>query len=632
MNITEKTDSHKDHHCSCCGSHEQENKKSKFIPAIIGAAVFVLAFILEDYRYAPFMFIAAYLLIGFDVLLMTAKNIRRGEIFDENLLMTIATVGAFLIGEYPEGAAVMLFFKVGLFFENLAEQKSKKSISDLMDIRPDYANVKKDGEVVKVNPETLNVGDTIIVLPGEKIPLDGTVIEGFSSLDVSALTGEALPQDVSAGSSVLSGSINKSGLLTIKVRNTFGQSTVSKILELIKNAPMSKSKTEKFITRFAKIYTPIVVAAAFLLCAVPVLIFAGAFETWFYRALIFLVVSCPCALVLSVPLAYFAGIGAASRDGILIKGSANLETLSRASCFVFDKTGTLTRGIFSVSEIIALNGFDKDALLKTAAIAQSHSNHPIAKSIMDFYGSSIDESEISDYKEIAGRGVNVKSGGVNILAGNIDLLKENDIDVYPVENEGTLVYIAADKVFAGAIALADKPKPDAKETIAALKKSFKTTMLTGDIEAVAKKIAGDLGIDEFYAQLLPSQKVQKVCEIREAQKNKGAVIFVGDGINDAPVLASADAGIAMGAMGSDAAIEAADIVLMTDEPSKIIKAVKISKKTKNIVWQNIIFALGAKFIVLVLAALGFASMWAAVFADVGVAFLAASNSLRALRK
>ena len=632
MNITEKTDSHKDHHCSCCGSHEQENKKSKFIPAIIGAAVFVLAFILEDYRYAPFMFIAAYLLIGFDVLLMTAKNIRRGEIFDENLLMTIATVGAFLIGEYPEGAAVMLFFKVGLFFENLAEQKSKKSISDLMDIRPDYANVKKDGEVVKVNPETLNVGDTIIVLPGEKIPLDGTVIEGFSSLDVSALTGEALPQDVSAGSSVLSGSINKSGLLTIKVRNTFGQSTVSKILELIKNAPMSKSKTEKFITRFAKIYTPIVVAAAFLLCVVPVLFFGAAFETWFYRALIFLVVSCPCALVLSVPLAYFGGIGAASRDGILIKGSANLETLSRASCFVFDKTGTLTRGIFSVSEIIALNGFDKDALLKTAAIAQSHSNHPIAKSIMDFYGSSIDESEISDYKEIAGRGVNVKSGGVNILAGNIDLLKENDIDVYPVENEGTLVYIAADKVFAGAIALADKPKPDAKETIAALKKSFKTTMLTGDIEAVAKKIAGDLGIDEFYAQLLPSQKVQKVCEIREAQKNKGAVIFVGDGINDAPVLASADAGIAMGAMGSDAAIEAADIVLMTDEPSKIIKAVKISKKTKNIVWQNIIFALGAKFIVLVLAALGFASMWAAVFADVGVAFLAASNSLRALRK
>lgn len=579
------------------------------------------------------LYIIAYLIVGFEVVLEAVENIFKGKVFDENFLMTIATIGAFAIGEFPEAVAVMLFYQVGELFQSYAVDKSRKSIASLMEIRPDYANVKRNNEISKINPEEVKIGEIIIVKPGEKIPLDGKIIKGNSMLDTSALTGESLPREVKEKDEVLSGCINQNGLLEIEVTKEFGESTVSKILDLVENASSKKSKSENFITKFAKYYTPAVVIIAIFLAVIPTLVIEGAeFTDWLYRALTFLVVSCPCALVISIPLGFFGGIGGASKKGILVKGSNYLEALSNSEIVVFDKTGTLTKGVFEVQKIEPV-GISKEELIKYAAYVESYSNHPISVSIKKAYGEEIDTNLISKTEELSGRGVVAKIEDKEVLAGNEKLMQEKNIEYTKCNEVGTIVYIAINNEFAGYIVISDEIKEDSKKAIDDLKKNNikQTVMLTGDRKDVGESVAKELGIDKVYTELLPDGKVEKVEQLLKEKTEKGKLVFVGDGINDAPVLALADIGIAMGGLGADSSIEAADIVLMTDEPSKINTAMKISKKTMRIVKQNIIFAIGIKIAVLILSAFGLSTMWEAVFADVGVSVIAIINSLRALK-
>ena len=579
------------------------------------------------------LYIIAYLIVGFEIILEAIENIFRGKVFDENFLMALATIGAFAIGEFPEAVAVMLFYQVGEFFQSYAVDKSRKSIASLMDIRPDYANVKRNNEISKINPEEVKIGETIIVKPGEKIPLDGKIIKGNSMLDTSALTGESLPREVKENDEVLSGCINQNGLLEIEVTKEFGESTVSKILDLVENASSKKSKSENFITKFAKYYTPAVVIIAVFLAVIPTLVIEGAeFTDWLYRALTFLVVSCPCALVISIPLGFFGGIGGASKKGILVKGSNYLEALSNSEIVVFDKTGTLTKGVFEVQKIEPV-GILKEELIKYAAYAESYSNHPISVSIKKAYGEEIDTTLISKTEELSGRGVIATIEDKEVLAGNEKLLQEKNIKYTKCNEVGTIVYIAINKEFAGFIVISDEIKEDSKKAINDLKRNNikQTVMLTGDRKDVGESVAKELGIDKVYTELLPDGKVEKVEQLLKEKTEKGKLVFVGDGINDAPVLALADIGIAMGGLGADSAIEAADIVIMTDEPSKINTAINISKKTMRIVKQNIVFAIGIKIAVLILSAFGLSTMWEAVFADVGVSVIAIINSLRALK-
>ena len=637
--------------CCCNGDTEHQEEELTSKSFLVGVIIFALAALMNIFLKGSVpiavigvTFFIAYLLIGKSVLLTAGRNILKGEVFDENFLMTIASLGAFIIGEYPEAVAVMLFYQIGEYIQGRAVANSRKSISALMDIRPDTANKKTADGIQVVAAEEIQVDDIIIIKTGEKVPLDGIVIEGDSTMDTKALTGESLPQDVTVGSTILSGSINGQGLLQVKVTKEFSESTASKIIELVQNASSKKAKTENFITKFARYYTPaVVVIAAALALVPPFALGIGTFSEWLYRALVFLVISCPCALVISIPVGFFGGIGAASSKGILIKGSNYLEALNGVDTVVFDKTGTLTSGIFKVSQIIHEEGYTKEDILKYGAYAEYHSTHPIALSIMKRYlenpGNVIEEDKISDLTERAGFGIKVQLEGKSILAGNLRLMKEEQIMVQGAEEIGTVVYLAVDGTYAGAIVISDEARPDSKKAIEGLHKAGikKIAMLTGDSKKIGERIGKELSIDEIYSELLPHQKVEVLESIMEksnlqgAKGKSGKVIFVGDGINDAPVLARADIGIAMGGVGSDAAIEAADVVIMNDEPSKIITAIKIAAKTRKIVWQNIIGALGVKGIVLLLGALGFATMWEAVFADVGVAILAVMNSVRAGR-
>ena len=584
------------------------------------------------------LFVISYFIVGKDVLVSAYKNIRAGEFFDENFLMGIATIGAFLVGEYTEAVAVMLFYQVGELFQEMAVNKSRKSISDLMNIKPDFANLKVENEIKKVLPEEVNVNDLILVKPGEKVPLDGIIIEGTSTGDTAALTGESLPREFGVGDEILSGTVNNNGLLTIKVTKVFSDSTVSKILDLVQNASSKKSKTEKFITKFARYYTPIIVGVALLVATVPPFVLGnGTFYEWFYRALIFLVVSCPCALVISIPLGFFGGIGAASKNGILIKGGNYLEALDKVDTVIMDKTGTITKGTFKVVEINVKNDkISKEKLLEYVADVESFSNHPIAKSVVEEYeknGQKVIKESIKKYDEISGYGISAELDDTNILVGNNKLMELEKIEYDFIESIGTTIYVAIDREYAGNIVIADQIKEDSVNAVKALKNQgiSNIVMLTGDNRNIANDIAKKVGINEVYSELLPNEKVDKVEEIFAKKENKdGKVLFVGDGINDAPVLARADIGVAMGGVGSDAAIEAADVVIMTDELSKISDTIKIAKKTKKIVWQNIIFALSVKAIVLLLGILGLSTMWEAVFADVGVALIAVLNSTRVL--
>ncbi|MGM1046295.1 MAG: heavy metal translocating P-type ATPase [Bacillota bacterium] len=578
------------------------------------------------------VYLVIYLIAGGDVVLKALKNILRGKVFDENFLMSIATIGAFIIGEYPEGVAVMLFYQVGELFQSYAVDKSRKSIAGLMDIRPDYANVQRNGKLVKVDPEEVVIGDIIVVKAGEKVPLDGKIIDGVSMVDTSALTGESVPREVSIDNDILSGFINLNGVLTIKVTKEYGESTVAKILDLVENASNEKATTENFITKFAKYYTPIVVIVAALLAVIPPLVISGAtFSDWVYRALVFLVISCPCALVISVPLSFFGGIGGASKVGVLVKGGNYLQALADTEIIVFDKTGTLTKGTFNVTDIQP-NGMSKDELLEITAYAESYSNHPISMSLKQAYGRPIDNSRLADAEEVSGHGVKAFFDGRPVMAGNAKLMQRENIQYYKGEIIGTVVHVAVNGAYAGYITISDEIKEDSQQAIRDLKanKVRKTVMLTGDSKAVGLKVANQLGLDAAYTELLPGDKVDKLEQLLSEKSAKGTLAFVGDGINDAPVLARADIGIAMGGLGSDAAIEAADVVIMTDEPSKIATVVKISRKTLRIVKQNIIFALTVKFAVLILGAFGIASMWSAVFADVGVSVLAILNAIRML--
>lgn len=563
-----------------------------------------------------------------------SENITRGQVFDEHFLMSVSTIGAFAIGEYPEAVAVMLFYQVGEFFQSLAVKRSRKSISDLMDICPDSATVKRNGVLQVVSPESVAVGEIIVVKPGEKIPLDGIVVDGESMLDTKALTGESVPRSIRKGDEALSGCINQSGLLTLKVTKSFGESTVSKITDLVENASARKAPTENFITTFARYYTPVVVGMAAVLAIIPPLVLGGGWSEWLRRGFVFLIVSCPCALVISIPLTFFGGIGAASKRGVLVKGSNYLEALNKVSVVVFDKTGTLTKGVFEVANIIPAAGYQKEQVLEYAAQAESYSNHPIAKSILATYGKPIDQKQFSSFEEISGHGISVMVQGKKVLAGNSKLMESEKIAYAACDAAGTKFYVAADGSYVGCILIADEVKPDSKCAIAELKKIGveKTVMLTGDDERIGKSVADELGLDAYYAQLLPDQKVEKL-EMLDKQKRQGSKLaFVGDGINDAPVLARADVGIAMGGLGSDAAIEAADVVLMTDEPSKLVEAIDVAKATKRIVMQNIVIALGIKSVFLVLGALGMAGMWEAVFGDVGVTIIAVLNAMRILKK
>lgn len=601
---------------------------------IIGAAVLATAVLLnlnnEWLQIA--LFIISYIIVGGDVVKRAVKNIFKGQVFDENFLMSIATIGAFFIGEYPEGVAVMLFYQVGELFQSYAVGKSRKSIASLMDIRPDYANVKKGDELVKVDPDEVQIGDIIVIKAGEKIPLDGKVIEGSSMIDTSALTGESVPREVEVGSDILSGCININGVITAEVTKEFGESTVSKILDLVENASSKKSNSEQFITKFARYYTPVVVIIAVFLAIIPPLVIDGAtFSDWIYRALAFLVVSCPCALVISIPLSFFGGIGGASKKGVLVKGSNYLEALAETEIVVFDKTGTLTKGVFNVQEIHP-EGVSKEELLELTAHVESYSNHPISLSLKRAYSKEIDNGRISDVEEISGHGVIATVDGKKVMAGNIKLMKMMDIPYFKGELIGTVVHVAVNNKYIGYIVIADEVKEDSAQAIKELKAANikQTVMLTGDNKSVGSKVAKELGLDKVYAELLPADKVEKLEELFSQKSKKGKLAFVGDGINDAPVLARADIGIAMGGLGSDAAIEAADIVIMTDEPSKIATAMKISKKTLKIAHQNIVFAIGIKIIVLILSAFGITTMWAAIFADVGVTIIAVLNAFRAL--
>lgn len=601
---------------------------------IIGAAVLATAVLLslnnEWLQIA--LFIISYIIVGGDVVKRAVKNIFKGQVFDENFLMSIATIGAFFIGEYPEGVAVMLFYQVGELFQSYAVGKSRKSIASLMDIRPDYANVKKGDELVKVDPDEVQIGDIIVIKAGEKIPLDGKVIEGSSIIDTSALTGESVPREVEVGSDILSGCININGVITAEVTKEFGESTVSKILDLVENASSKKSNSEQFITKFARYYTPVVVIIAVFLAIIPPLVIDGAiFSDWIYRALAFLVVSCPCALVISIPLSFFGGIGGASKKGVLVKGSNYLEALAETEIVVFDKTGTLTKGVFNVQEIHP-EGVSKEELLELTAHAESYSNHPIPLSLKRAYSKEIDNGRISDVEEISGHGVIATVDGKKVMAGNIKLMKMMDIPYFKGELIGTIVHVAVNNKYIGCIVIADEVKEDSAQAIKELKAANikQTVMLTGDNKSIGSKVAKELGLDKVYAELLPADKVEKLEELFSQKSKKGKLAFVGDGINDAPVLARADIGIAMGGLGSDAAIEAADVVIMTDEPSKIATAMKISKKTLKIAHQNIVFAIVIKIIVLILSAFGITTMWAAIFADVGVTIIAVLNAFRAL--
>ncbi|EHK2442145.1 cadmium-translocating P-type ATPase [Clostridium perfringens] len=628
--------SHEHGHSHSHGGVNQSIEKKELFRLGIALVLFIIGMIVNlDKMYEFIIFGVAYIIAGGEVLLRAFKNILKGQVFDENFLMAIATIGAFAIGEFPEGVAVMLFYEVGEMFQDYAVNKSRKSISDLMNIRPDFANlIDLNGEEKRVSPESVNVGSIIVVRAGEKVPLDGVVLSGEATLDVSALTGESLPKEVEEKDDVLAGSINKSGLLKIKVTKSFGESTVSKILDLVENAGNKKSPTEKFITKFARYYTPVVVFSALALAIIPPLVISGeSFSPWISRALIFLVVSCPCALVVSIPLGYFAGIGLASKNGILIKGSNYLEALNNVESIVFDKTGTLTKGTFKVKKSESTSKLSNEELLKLGAYAEYYSNHPIAKSIVSEFNKEINKGLISNYEEISGKGIKVDIDGETFLAGNSKLMDMFNIKITPIHEIGTVVYLANEKSELGYIVISDEIKEDSKEAISGLKEIGvkQTIMLTGDNEKVGDSVAKELGLDKAYCSLLPQNKVEKLEQIFEDKSKGKKVAFVGDGINDAPVLARADIGIAMGGVGSDAAIEAADVVIMDDKPSKIIKAIKIAKKTNKIVWQNIIFALGVKIVILILGALGMANMWEAVFGDVGVTLIAVINSSRILK-
>ena len=607
--------------------------KKQITEIIISAVIFLVAlFVKTELWFVELaLYLAAWLIVGWKVLWKAIRNISRGQIFDEDFLMTIASVGAFVIGEYPEAVAVMLFFAIGEMLEKAAVRKSRESIAELMDIRSDYANLKTEDGIEKVDPDEVNVGDIIIVKPGERVPLDGVVIEGISSLDTSSITGESMPRDVRENDEITSGCVNGSGVLTVRVTKEFDDSTVIRILELVEDAASKKAKTESFITRFAAVYTPAVCIAAVLVAVVPTL-FVGNWLTWLYRALSFLVVSCPCALVISVPLSFFGGIGGASRLGILVKGSSAIEQLSKAETAVFDKTGTLTKGVFEVTNIVTA-GADEDTLIAMAAHVESFSSHPVARCICEKYGKTPDESIISDMQEIAGHGVTAKVDGKSVSVGNARLMESVGAQFELYEGAGTIVYVAVEGEYAGCIAVEDVLRDDAKEAIEKLYKLGvkRTVMLTGDNKKAGEKAAEAVGVDTVYTELLPGDKVEIAEKLIAEKSEKGVLLFAGDGINDAPVLARADVGIAMGGLGSDAAVEAADVVIMTDEPSKIPQAIKISKKTMDIVRQNIIFSIGVKLLVLVLTALGFVGMWAAVFADVGVSMIAVLNALRAMK-
>lgn len=631
--LEKKKDSPSDSHLHEHG--EGFEFKEQIFKILISAALLISAMVLDvDPTFNLILYLMAFVLVGGEVLRASARNIKRGQVFDENFLMSIATIGAFIIGENAEAVGVMLFYQVGELFQDIAVNRSRKSISDLMDIRPDYANLLVGYDETIVSPEEVKIGDIIIVKPGEKFPLDGFVIEGNSMVDTSALTGESVPRELEPSSEALSGFINKNGVLKIEVTKSFGESTVSKILDLVENASGKKAPTEKFITKFARIYTPAVVLAALALAVIPPIIIEGAtFSQWLYRALIFLVISCPCALVISIPLGFFGGIGGASKKGILVKGSNYLEALNSVETVVFDKTGTLTKGVFKVTDIKAEEDFSEEELIELAAYAEVYSNHPIADSILKTYDKDINKSLIDSYEEFSGHGTKSIVGGKEILAGNAKLMKQENISYADVETIGTLVHIAIDKEYAGYIVISDEIKEDSVSAIKALKNLGikKTVMLTGDTRFVAEKVAKELGIDEVYSELLPADKVEKLESLDEEKSKNGKLAFVGDGINDAPVLVRADIGIAMGGLGSDAAIEAADIVIMTDEPSKIVEAIEVAKKTKKIVYQNIAFALAVKGVFLVMAAFGITTMWEAVFADVGVAVIAILNSMRAMK-
>ena len=614
--------------------------KKRLKKILIGAALFVVAILCT--QFIPFvadtviglaLFLAAYFVIGGDVIKKACMNIAKGQVFDENFLMLIATVGAFFVGEYHEAAAVMLFYQIGEWFQAYAVNNSRKSIKELMNIRPDYANVLRDGEEEVVSPDEVAVDEIIVVKPGERIPLDGIVVKGSTTLDTMALTGESMPREAAVGELVISGCINLTGVLEVKVTKVFAESTVSKILDLVENATSKKAETENFITRFAKYYTPGVVIAAALLAFLPPFILQEPFSVWLYRALSFLVISCPCALVISIPLSFFGGLGGASKAGILVKGSTYLEQLAKAEIVVMDKTGTLTKGNFAVQNVVVAGDMTEDELVELAALAECYSKHPISISIKDYYGKEADALRLGDVEEIAGFGVKAVIDGSIYYVGNDKLMQQQGIVVPEVAPVGTVVYVAKEDDYLGYLLIADEIKEDAPECIRGLKKNGvkKIVMLTGDRKEAAEHVAGKLEIDEYHAELLPGDKVEEVERLFSAKGDGGKLIFVGDGINDAPVLARADIGIAMGGLGSDAAIEAADIVIMTDEPSKIVKAKAISVKTLSIVRQNIVLALGIKLLVLVLAALGLASMWAAVFADVGVAFIAILNAMRAMK-
>ncbi len=613
-----------------------ENRRT--IIKAVSAIILLIAGIIfnEKLHDTPFhfaeylVFVTAYLVVGWNVLTMAGKNIIRGQVFNEHFLMTIATLGAFAIDKMPEAVAVMLFYVVGEFFQDIAVDRSRKSIKSLLEIKPDYANLKLNGGIKKVSPEEVAIGDTIIVKPGEKVPLDGMVIDGSSFVDTSALTGESVPRKIKTNDQVLAGMINQSGLLTVKVRKLFGESSIAKILEMVENATSRKAKTEKFITTFAKYYTPVVVFGALLIAVLPPLLISGAtFSEWIFRALVVLVISCPCALVISIPLGYFGGVGGASRKGILVKGSNFLDVLTQVKTVVFDKTGTLTKGEFKVSGISPSNDFDKKTILEYAAYAEYNSNHPIAKSLLESYNHEFDISRIGKVEELSGHGVRAFIDKKEVFAGNDKLLHKENIAHDKCNIEGTVVHVAVDRKYAGYIVISDSLKDDAVEAIEQLnKKGLNTVMLTGDNEHAARAVAAELNIGEYYAGLLPENKVEHIERLLD--KN-GKVAFVGDGINDAPVLARADVGIAMGALGSDAAIETADVVLMTDSPSKVAEAIDVAKRTRNIVWQNIIFALGVKSVFIVLGIFGVANMWEAVFGDMGVALIAILNATRVLK-
>ena len=614
-------------------------KQKKVLVRIIIAAVLVIALQFISVKgYVRFgLYMIPYLVIGYDILKKAGKGILNRQIFDENFLMAVATIGAIALGDYKEGTAVMLFYQIGELFQSYAVGKSRRNISDLMDIRPDYANVEKDGELEQVDPDEIEIGTVIVVQPGEKVPIDGVVVEGTSSLNTSALTGESVPREVSVDDEIISGCINMTGLLKIRTTKEFGESTVSKILELVENASSRKSRSENFISKFAKIYTPAVCYGALALAILPPIVrmafmgLAPEWGDWVYRALTFLVISCPCALVISIPLSFFAGIGGASREGVLVKGSSFLETLSQTKIVVFDKTGTMTKGVFEVNGIHH-SPYKDEELLEYAALAESYSTHPISKSLQRAYGKPIDKNRVSDVEEIGGHGLTAKVDGKVVAAGNAKLMKKLGIEYHDCSHVGTIVHVAIDGKYAGHILISDVIKEHAAEAIAALKKSgiVKTVMLTGDAKNVADHVAARLGIDEVCSELLPGDKVEKVEELLTKKSEKDKLAFVGDGINDAPVLSRADIGIVMGALGSDAAIEAADIVLMDDDPLKISKAIRISRKCIRIVYENIYFAIGIKVICLVLGALGIANMWFAIFADVGVMILAVLNAIRTL--